>query len=121
MRATIIAFVICFLGVSRPLWAQSDVYICKNADGTREFKNTGSTGGCKRVDLLGVSLVKPAGKPWSPPSLKIGLAQDEVLKQWGKPKEKRRRQTREGTSEAWTYPGNRVLVFRNKTLEMIED
>ncbi len=36
---------------------QSEVYVCVNSDGTREYKNTGATKGCKRVDLQGVSMI----------------------------------------------------------------
>lgn len=36
---------------------QSEVYVCVNGDGTREYKNTGGTKGCKRVDLQGVSMI----------------------------------------------------------------
>lgn len=36
---------------------QSEVYVCVNGDGTREYKNTGATKGCKRVDLQGVSMI----------------------------------------------------------------
>jgi hypothetical protein len=37
--------------------AQSDVYLCVDANGNREYKNTGATKGCKRVDLPGVTTV----------------------------------------------------------------
>lgn len=36
---------------------QGEVYVCVNSDGTREYKNTGLTRGCKRVDLQGVSMI----------------------------------------------------------------
>jgi hypothetical protein len=37
--------------------AQNEVWVCMNADGTREYKNTGETRGCKRVDLQGISMI----------------------------------------------------------------
>ncbi|MET0963826.1 MAG: DUF4124 domain-containing protein [Noviherbaspirillum sp.] len=44
--------------------AQSDVYVCMNSDGTREYKNTGETKGCKRVDMQGISMIpSPYKKP----------------------------------------------------------
>lgn len=35
----------------------SDVYVCVNENGTREYKNTGPTRGCKKVDLQGVAMI----------------------------------------------------------------
>jgi hypothetical protein len=37
--------------------AEGEVWVCTNADGTREYKNTGETKGCKRVDLQGISMI----------------------------------------------------------------
>jgi hypothetical protein len=37
--------------------AQSDVFLCINDNGTKEYKNTGVTKGCKRVDLQGINMV----------------------------------------------------------------
>ena len=36
---------------SASVQAQSDVYLCVDANGKREYKNTGITKGCKLVDL----------------------------------------------------------------------
>jgi hypothetical protein len=43
-------------------YAQSDVYLCIDANGNREYKNTGATKGCKKVDLPGVTTI-PGGPP----------------------------------------------------------
>jgi len=44
--------------------AQSDVFVCINENGIKEYKNTGATKGCKRVDLQGVSMIpSPYKKP----------------------------------------------------------
>jgi anti-sigma28 factor (negative regulator of flagellin synthesis) len=57
------AMVLCAAFMS-PAHAQSDVYVCMNGDGTREYKNTGETKGCKRVDMQGVSMIpSPYKKP----------------------------------------------------------
>ncbi len=40
-----------------PAFAQSEVYLCIDSNGNREYKNTGATKGCKRVDLPGVTTV----------------------------------------------------------------
>lgn len=38
-------------------FAQSEVYLCLDSNGNREYKNTGATKGCKRVDLPGVTTI----------------------------------------------------------------
>jgi hypothetical protein len=46
--------------------AQGDeVYLCVNAQGQREYKNTGNVKGCKKVELMGLTTV-PA--PKAPPA-----------------------------------------------------
>ena len=37
--------------------AQSDVFLCINDNGTKEYKNTGTTKGCKKVDLQGINMI----------------------------------------------------------------
>jgi hypothetical protein len=49
--------------------AQSEVYLCVDEHGKREYKNTGITKGCKKVDLPGITMI-PA-----PASAKKGGAQ----------------------------------------------
>lgn len=43
-----------------PAFAQSEVYLCVDSNGNREYKNTGATKGCKRIDLPGVTTVPAA-------------------------------------------------------------
>ena len=46
-----------------PAFAQSDVYLCVDANGNKEYKNTGPTSRCKKVDLPAMSsFPAPAGK-----------------------------------------------------------
>jgi hypothetical protein len=42
---------------SVPVLAQSDVYLCVDANGKKEYKNTGITKGCKLVDLPHVNTI----------------------------------------------------------------
>jgi hypothetical protein len=57
------SMVLC-AAVLAPAHAQSEVYVCMNGDGTREYKNTGETRGCKRVDMQGISMIpSPYKKP----------------------------------------------------------
>lgn len=37
--------------------AQSEVFLCVNDNGTKEYKNTGTTKGCKKVDLQGINMI----------------------------------------------------------------
>ena len=49
--------------------AQSDVYLCINDKGVKEYKNTGLTKGCKRVELPGITTVPaPAKRPDARPA-----------------------------------------------------
>ena len=41
-------------GVAR---AQSDVFLCVDDNGKKEYKNTGMTKGCKKIDLPGITVV----------------------------------------------------------------
>ncbi|MES2047363.1 MAG: DUF4124 domain-containing protein [Pseudomonadota bacterium] len=43
-------------------YAQSDVFLCVDENGKKEYKNTGATKGCKKVDLPGINII-PAPTP----------------------------------------------------------
>lgn len=51
-------------GFSGAAFAQGEVYVCTDDGGRREYKNTGATKGCKRVDLPGLTML-PAPAPRS--------------------------------------------------------
>jgi hypothetical protein len=38
-------------------YADSDVYLCLGENGNKEYKNTGVTKGCKKVDVPGLTLI----------------------------------------------------------------
>jgi hypothetical protein len=105
--------------------AQSEVYVCMNPDGTREYKNDGSQrADCKRVDMKAISMIPSPYKRAVPPpkeTLSIGMSKATVAKSWGKPIGTRRMQTRNGLTEQWTYARNTKLTFSNGTLEVIKD
>lgn len=45
-------------------YAQADVYVCVGENGSKEYKNTGNTKGCRRVDLPSLTMIPaPAKKP----------------------------------------------------------
>jgi hypothetical protein len=77
--------------------AQSEVFVCVDDSGKKEYKNTGVTKGCKRVDLPGVTMIpappkrtvaqtaaiKPASSPSDFPKVDSGTqkARDSDRKQ----------------------------------------
>lgn len=46
--------------------AQSEVYLCVDEHGKREYKNTGITKGCKKVDLPGITMIPAPPKKSAP-------------------------------------------------------
>lgn len=55
------------LGLAAAAQARSEVFVCTDESGRREYKNTGLTKGCRRVDLPGLSMV-PAPKRAAAPA-----------------------------------------------------
>lgn len=51
--------VVLFFGVVCTTYAQSMVYLCVDAEGKKEYRNTGSTKGCRKVDLPGIVTIAP--------------------------------------------------------------
>lgn len=45
--------------------AQNEVYLCVDENGQKEYKNTGATKGCRKVDLPGITMI-PAPAPKKP-------------------------------------------------------
>lgn len=72
---SIFALAVCVLaGVGHtPVYAQSDVYLCIDAKGKKEYKNTGVTKGCKLVDL-------PQSKPIPAPVSASNAGKKSVAK-----------------------------------------
>lgn len=56
--------------------AQNDVYVCTDGSGAKEYKNTGLTKGCKKLELSGISVPTPV----SPPKRAAGSAGDNAAK-----------------------------------------
>ena len=40
-----------------PAQAQSEIFLCDDGHGSKEYKNTGTTKGCKRIDLPGITTI----------------------------------------------------------------
>jgi hypothetical protein len=43
--------------------AETDVYLCVDENGKKEYKNTGATKGCKKVELEGITVVPAPPMP----------------------------------------------------------
>ena len=59
--------IIPFIALQSVAYAQTEVYLCVDANGRKEYKNTVATKGCSKVELQGITVV-PA--PVLPPSAK---------------------------------------------------
>lgn len=62
MKSTIFGIVLLAAVCSTAHAQSSDVYLCVDERGNKEYKNTGGTKGCKQVDLPGITTV-PAPRP----------------------------------------------------------
>lgn len=54
--------------------AQNDVYLCVDKNGVKEYKNTGATKGCKKVDLPPLTIAAPVKRAAPAPAAKPGAA-----------------------------------------------
>jgi len=64
MKRQLIALALMLLA-SAVAQAQNDVYLCVDGSGKKEYRNTGETKGCKRVELPGITMI-PAPPRKSP-------------------------------------------------------
>ena len=53
----ILTAIISLLLVQSLAYAQSEVFLCVDANGRKEYKNTGTTKGCSKVELPGITVV----------------------------------------------------------------
>ena len=61
MKHQILTLVV-LLGAVGAAYADGEIYKCVNANGTVEFKNTGSVKDCKKMDLEGISVIPAPAK-----------------------------------------------------------
>jgi hypothetical protein len=62
-------------------YAQSgDVYLCMGENGSREYKNTGATKGCKKVDLPGITMIPAPKRPLQTASAKQAASPSDFPK-----------------------------------------
>lgn len=64
--------------LSASAYAQSEVFLCVDDRGNKEYKNTGGTKGCKRVELPGITTIEaPRVRPVSAPTATARTAASE--------------------------------------------
>ncbi|GAA4014396.1 DUF4124 domain-containing protein [Actimicrobium antarcticum] len=56
MKLRLFGVVFCLLFLQRA-HAQSEVFLCVDERGNKEYKNTGATKGCKKIDLPGMTII----------------------------------------------------------------
>lgn len=56
MKSQLIGLLLAAVASGHAL-AQSDVYLCVDETGKKEYKNTGATKGCRKVDLPGITMI----------------------------------------------------------------
>ena len=57
-----ISGIILFAAVFGAAHAQSEVFLCVDEHGNKEYKNTGTTKGCKKIDMSAVTVIGSAPK-----------------------------------------------------------
>ena len=55
-----------------PAHAESDIFLCDDGHGSKEYKNTGATKGCKKIDLPGLTTIP--GIPRKPAAVSTAAA-----------------------------------------------
>lgn len=99
--------------------AQTVVQACRDARGAVHYENTRSLKkNCERVADESVSIIPSDARKQKLP-VSIGMSQDQVRNNWGKPGKVTQFQTRAGTTEQWEY-GSYTLTFANGILEVIQ-
>jgi hypothetical protein len=74
MKATLLALAL-LASVVGHAQAQSEVFVCINDNGIKEYKNTGATKGCKRVDLQGITMIP---SPYKKPVVQTAAAKPSI-------------------------------------------
>lgn len=112
---------IMLIALSAPCIAQNEVFLCVDETGKKEYKTTGLTKGCKKIDLPGITSLPapPKVKPKGP--VHIGMKPQEAIKAWGRPYDVHRTRSASGTREQWVYGNSHYLYFDNGVLTVIQD
>lgn len=60
---TIVSGIVFWAALAGYAYAQSDVFLCVDDRGNKEYKNIGGTKGCKRVELPGITTIAAPRRP----------------------------------------------------------
>jgi hypothetical protein len=116
MKALAILFSLFAIGSAS---AQSVVQACKDARGEIYYENSRTPKKhCKIVENESVSIVRSSPRLQTLP-ISIGMSQDQVRNNWGKPAKITRFHSRSGLTEQWEYKAG-TLTFANGVLEIIQ-
>lgn len=99
--------------------AATIVQMCKDARGEIYYEN-GPTlkKHCERVEDESLSIIPSEARTKRLP-ISVGMSQDHVRNNWGKPAKITKFETRNGLTEQWEY-GTVTLTFANGVLEVIQ-
>jgi hypothetical protein len=99
--------------------AQSVVQACKDARGEIYYENSRTLKKhCKVVEDDSVSIIRSSPRTQKLP-ISIGMSQDQVRNNWGKPAKVTKFHSRSGLTEQWEYKAG-TLTFANGVLEVIQ-
>jgi hypothetical protein len=99
--------------------AQSVVQACKDARGEIYYENSRTPKKhCKLVEDESLSIIRSSPRIQKLP-ISIGMSQDQVRHNWGKPAKITKFHSRSGLTEQWEY-GVSTLTFANGVLEVIQ-
>jgi hypothetical protein len=100
-------------------WAQTIIQACKDANGAIYYENSRTPKKhCKKVEDETMSIIPSTPRKQKLP-ISIGMSQDQVRNNWGKPARITKFETRAGLTEQWEY-GTGTLTFSNGVLEVIQ-
>ncbi len=99
--------------------AEKIVQACKDARGAVYYENARTLKkNCQRVEDESLSVIPSAARRQKLP-ISIGMSQDQVRNNWGKPVKIVKYETRAGLTEQWEYERS-TLTFANGVLEVIQ-
>ena len=76
-------------------YGQGNVYVCVQPNGNREYRNTGDTRNCRKLDLESISMIpSPSSSSSTPPSVKSSPPSDAAFPKVDNFTQKRRDQDR---------------------------
>jgi hypothetical protein len=99
-----------------------DIWLCHDEHGNKYYENNKiNPKKCKKVNLPPISSVHPDASTKKHLPISVGMTQEQVLANWGKPKDIHRVYSKTSIDEQWAYPKGNLLYFVNGVLQVIQD